>query len=245
MLKQEGELELLHSESEIASEKSHDLLNFLESWDIEYGQKVKSLPLFDVNKTAQWSLKQKTHFVKVFYHCRGHFHEFLWFLANYAPDKKFKDIIIENITDELGVNGYSHEQLYALSADAVGVDITREYIEQETYLPFAKEFNQGHLKWLRKNDWDKRISAFAALERLDKVDYIKGKKIAESIGLQGKELTFFNVHIHVDHFDRVLKGAILDIWERNSLAVKEAFSFILNHQIKMWHNLSDEIFSYA
>ena len=245
MLQQDGELESLLSENGIDNEKYRELFNFLESWDIEYGQKIKSLPLFDVNKTAQWSIQQKTHFVKVFYHCRGHFHELLWLLACYAPDKKFKTIVIDNILDELGTDGFSHEQLYSFSANAVGVDVKKEYVDHETYLPFCKEFNHGHLQWLNEHDWDGKISAFAALERLDNIDYVKGKELGESIGLKGKELTFFNVHIHVDHFGSVLKGSLLDIWERNSSAVKEAFSFILNHQTKMWHDLSDEIFTHA
>lgn len=238
MLQQEDKLELLFSENE-------DLFHFLKSWDIEYGQKIKSLPLFDINQTAQWSLQQKIHFVKVFYHCRGHFHELLWFLACYAPDRKFKRIVIENILDELGENGASHEELYSFSAQAVGVDVKKEYIDHETYLPFCKEFNRGHLQWLNEHDWDGKIAAFAALERLDNIDYVKGKELAENIGLTGKELTFFNVHIHIDHFGSVLKGGLLDAWKRNTLAVKEAFTFILEHQIKMWHSLSDEVFNYA
>jgi pyrroloquinoline quinone (PQQ) biosynthesis protein C len=221
-----------------------DLLEFLASWDVNYNKKINSLPLFDSRQTAKWTINQKSHFIKVLYHCRGHFHELLWFLACYAPNKGIKDIIIDNILEELGKNGFSHEQLYDFSAKAVGVDITKEYIEQETYLPFCKEFNKGHLQWLNEHNWDMKISAFAALERLDNIDYVKGRDLAESLGLSGKELTFFNVHIHVDHFETVLRGAMLDVWEKDRKAVIEAFNFISDHQAKMWENLSEEVFSY-
>lgn len=245
MLQREAESELLPADNRMDNIEYQDLFNFLESWDIDYAEKVKAIPLFDADKTAQWSLQQKTHFVKVLYHCRGHFHELLWFLACYAPDKNFKRIVIENILDELGTDGFSHEELYSFSAKAVGVDVKKEYIDHETYLPFCKEFNRGHLQWLNEHDWDGKVAAFAALERLDNIDYVKGKALAESIGLKGKELTFFNVHIHVDHFGSVLKSSMLDVWKRNALAVKEAFSFISKHQVKMWSDLSDEIFNYA
>ncbi|MFA6038474.1 MAG: iron-containing redox enzyme family protein [Legionellales bacterium] len=226
-------------------EANPELLEFLKEWDEYYRQRVTQISIFNYKKTSQWTLDQKSHFIKVFYHCRGHFHELLWFIASYAPDKAAKDIIIANIVDEIGENGFSHEKLFGMTAQAVGVDITKEYINHDTYLPFAKAFNQGHLQWLNDHNWDGKMSAFAALERLDNVDYVKGKELAESLGLKGKELTFFNVHIHVDHFGDVLKGALIDIWNRDPAIVKEAFYFIADHQMKMWNDLSNEVFNYS
>ncbi len=226
-------------------ESNPGLLSFLMEWDDYYRDQVQRISIFDYTKTSQWTIQQKAHFIKVFYHCRGHFHELLWFIASYAPDKSAKDIIIANIVDEIGENGLSHEKLFGITAEAVGVDITKEYINHETYLPFAKAFNKGHLQWLNDHNWDGKMSAFAALERLDNVDYVKGKELAESLGLKGKELTFFNVHIHVDHFGDVLRGALVDVWDRDPSIVKEAFYFIADHQIKMWNDLSTEVFNYS
>jgi hypothetical protein len=233
------------NDTEQCLESNPELLNFLNEWDDYYKNQVITIPIFDYTKTSQWTIEQKAHFVKVFYHCRGHFHELLWFIGCYAPDKKAKDIIIRNIIDEIGEHGLSHEKLYGITAQAVGVDITKEYIDQEGYLPFAKAFNRGHLQWLNDHNWHGKISAFAALERLDNVDYVKGKELAESLGLKGKELTFFNVHIHVDHFGDVLREVLVDVWNNDPIAVKEAFYFIADHQLKMWRDLSDEIFNYS
>lgn len=232
------------NETQQCLELNPGLLSFLMEWDDYYQQKIANIPLFDCHKTSQWTLEQKAHFIKVFYHCRGHFHELMWFIACYAPDNKSKDIILKNIADEIGENSLSHEKLYGITAQAVGVDIMKEYIDHETYLPFCKEFNRGHLKWLNEHDWEGKISAFAALERLDNCDYVKGKALAESLGLKGKELTFFNVHIHVDHFGDVLRNGLVDVWETQPSKIKEAFYFIADHQIKMWQDLSNEIFNY-
>ncbi len=234
----------LENKTKESLESTPELLNFIMEWDVYYQQKMVGIPLFDANKTSQWTNGQKAHFIKVFYHCRGHFHELMWFIVSYAPDKKSKDMILKNIADEVGEHGLSHEKLYGITAKAVGVDITKEYIDHETYLPFCKAFNRGHLKWLNEHNWESKISAFAALERLDNVDYLKGRALAESIGLKGKELTFFNVHIHVDHFGDVLRTALVDLWNKNPILVKEAFYFIADHQIKMWRDLSDEVFSF-
>lgn len=68
-----------------------------------------------------------------------------------------------------------------------GVDLTYELLEETSYLSFA-------------------LAAFAAIERLDNVDYLNLRHIAESLGATGKTLTFFNVHITAvtaDHFEAI------------------------------------------
>ena len=224
---------------------SSSLMTFLEGWEKEYNTLIANIDLFDPQKTCMWSQEQAQHFVRAFYHVRGHFHEFLWHLGNFAPNKSSKDVILNNICDELGGSGCSHEELYRIFAEGLCVDIVKEHLEETTYLPFIRDYNKGHIKWMYENDWQTRISGFAAFEYLDKVDYLKCKKIPQSLGCTGKELTFFNVHIVVDHFESVLDRLLIDVWGTDQLKVEDGFNFIANHQVRMWQNLSDEIFNYC
>jgi pyrroloquinoline quinone (PQQ) biosynthesis protein C len=217
---------------------------FLESWDKDYANSIKDIPMFDGALTSKWSEAQRKFFVKTLYHARGHFHDVLWYMGNFAPNKKMKQLILDNIADEFNGNSLSHEALYLFFAKAVGVDLSYEALEEEVYLPFLKEFNKGHLRWLREHDADCRISFFAALERLDCIDYIKGKEIAESFGLKNKDLIFFNVHIHADHFNPVFSSFLLELWKTTPHKIKDAFHFIRTHQAKMWAELSNTVFAY-
>lgn len=216
IMMQHGDVLLNHKDEAACS-----LDQYLASWDESYTKYVSQISLFNPQKTTQWSAAQQKHFVKTFYHVRGHFHCFLWFMGNFAPDKASKDMILQNIIDELGDQALSHEKLYHIFAEHVEVDIVPEMLEQKTYLPFIQEFNKGHLRWLSDKDWPTKVSAFAALKRLDNVDYVNAKAIAESLGLCGQALTFF------------------------AEKAKYAFQFIKEHQINMWQNLSNEIFGYV
>ena len=167
---------LLKPESDVY----HSLDSYLTEWDENYARDVSKISLFDPKRTAQWTTTQQKHFVKTFYHVRGHFHCFLWFMGNFAPDEAGKNMILKNIIDELGGRALSHEKLYHIFAERLGVEIMPEMLEQKTYLPFIQEFNKGHLRWLSNKDWSTKVSAFAALERLDNVDYLNARAIAES-----------------------------------------------------------------
>lgn len=220
-----------------------ELSSFLEEWDNYYLNLVKDIELFDPEKTKNWNKKQVEHFVRTFYHVRGHFHEFLFFLANFAPDNEGKEMVLKNITDEIGLNHISHEKLYHIFAEQLGVEILHsEMIEEKTNLTFIKEFNKGYINALSDVSWSDKVSAFAALERLDNVDYNNTKLIAESLGVTGTGLTFFNVHMNSKHFDHVLEDCFREAWEEDSKSCKNNFYFVADYQSKMWQQLSDEIF---
>jgi|GEM_PF-1003678 len=221
-----------------------DLHKFLENWDKDYQKKISTIDIFNASLTKQWSKEQCQFFVKVLYHIRGHFDSFLWYMGNFAPDYKAKQMILKNVHDEFGMNGLSHEQLYFQFAQSFDVDLTYELLEETTYLSFAKEYIKNQLLWLRKNDWDHRLAAFAAIERLDNVDYLNLRNIAESIGATGKALTFFNVHIKADHFEGILVDAFQELWEKQPFIANKVFNFIRDFQTSMWKNLSDAIFNY-
>ncbi|MBL0942335.1 MAG: iron-containing redox enzyme family protein [Alphaproteobacteria bacterium] len=219
------------------------LKEFLAEWDNNYLIRAKHVPLFDSAFAEKLNHKQKSYFAKVFYHARGHFHNFLWFMGNHATNKLIKDIILQNIAEELGGNAKSHEQLYFLFAEAAGADIESEFVEEKFLLPFVKQFNKGHLNWLRTHDQESQLSAFSAYERLDNVDYVNLLQLVENMGIKRKGLFFFKVHAHVQHFETTLE-LLNEIWQRNQKKVWEAYNFIADHQINMWQKLSQSVLAH-
>lgn len=219
--------------------------DFLKTWDNNYKLSLDRIPLFDANQTSQWSKAQQQFFIKLLYHQRGHFDDILWFMGNFAPDAESKEVILGNIQEEFGNHAPSHEKLYLDFAKSHGVDLTYELLDEQWYLPFLREYNQGILHWLREHDWDHRILAFAAIERLDNLDYPALKKVAVSFGTSNRDLVFFNAHIHATHYENV---AVLDfdhLWCAKSSLVKEVFDFIADYQLVIWEKISNYVFRYA
>lgn len=213
-----------------------DLNDFIKYLDSEYKEKVRSISLFDTDKTKTWSILQKQYFCKVFYHLRGHFHDFLWLMGNYAPNEAAKNIFLKNIGEEFGESRRSHEQLYINFATALNVDIPDEIIKEKHYTKFARSFNKGHIQWLLEHNWNEKLSAFAAYERLDNVDYPQLLKLANSFSLDDQALLFFEVHTKVEHYEAA-EGLLNEIWATEPQSVKNGFTFIYNHQIIMWEHL--------
>lgn len=221
-----------------------DLFKFLSAWDLNYNEKLNKINLFNQELTSQWSSVQKQLFVKLLYHQRAHFDDVLWYMGCFAPDAKTKEVILENIRDEFGGNGPSHEKLYLDFAENIGLDLTYELLEEKSYYPFLREYNLGHLKWLRENDWNHRLAAFAALERLDNLDYVVLRNVAISLGASKTSLVFFNVHICVAHFEEIEQyGAFTELWQKDPDVVRHAFNFIGNYQIGIWEKISYAIFN--
>ncbi|KTD65195.1 hypothetical protein Lsan_0870 [Legionella santicrucis] len=227
----------------IIADVPESLDQFLHQVDLKYRQFFTSIPLFNPQKTSAWDREQKKIFASVFYHLRGHFINFLWYIANFSNNELTKKIILENIHEELGMGScFSHEMLYERFAKECGVDIHDEIVNETHYIAFAKNFNKSHLQWLSAHDEDERISAFAAYERLDNLDYPYLMKMADSIQLSQHAKTFFRIHTHVTHFDSTL-SLILPIWEKTPDKIVKSFDFIYNHQQQMWNNLSNYMFS--
>lgn len=220
----------------------NELQLFLETWDKNYNKKINQIDLFKQELTNSWNNEQKQIFVKLLYHQRAHFGQVLWNLGNFAPNYTARELILENIRDEFGKHGISHEKLYLDFAKQMGVDLTYELIEEKFYPSFLREYNNGHLRWLLEHDWDHNLSAFAALERLDNVDYVNLLNVAKTLGATKRDLVFFNVHIHVTHFDNIEKSSFGDLWKEKPDIVKNCFNFIGNYQIDIWKKISDAVF---
>ncbi|KTD21746.1 Pyrroloquinoline quinone (Coenzyme PQQ) biosynthesis protein C [Legionella londiniensis] len=219
-----------------------DFHSFLSQVDNSYHERIAKIDLFDTNKTKNWNAGQKKKFAAVFYHLRGYFIEFMWYLANFAEDERIKKIVIDNITEELGMGTkFSHEALYERFAKACGVDIHEEILSKTHYLPFAKEFNHTHIRWLKEHDPLSRFAAFAAYERLDNIDYRNLFDFVRTLDLPSKAHAFFRVHVFVEHFESTF-DLLMEIWRECPEKVINAFQFIYSHQYNMWQNLSDAIF---
>ena len=182
--------------------------------------------MFNTKPNLDWSVEQKQFFCKIFYHARGHLSDFLWYMGNVAPNVKSKELVLYNYAEEMGVPS------------------PKEVTDPKYYLPFLKEFNDGHLNWLKNNDWDGCLGAYSAYERLDNLDYVKLLEIAQNLGASKKGLIFLKVHSEVEHFDATT-ALLNESWQRNEETVKKAFEFIAQHQEKMWRQVSNEAFNYT
>ena len=227
------------------TERAETLDTFVKQWTGEMRHMYREIPLFDMNSVKSLTPEQKAYFAKVFYHLRGHAHELLWITGSSSPNLEAKSAILDNYTDEFGKTGKSHEQLYLKFAKALDVDLSTEYAHEKFYLPFAREFNRDHLRYFIHGDWETKASSFAAIELLDNVDYPLLYSLGKSFGINESSLSFFKVHIPVEHYDQASEAfGLKTIWNRNSRKVTDAFKFIGEHQIKMWNELGRVVLSY-
>lgn len=218
-----------------------NLDKFLENWDHEYGEQAKEIAIFQPEATSTWSDTQKILFAKIFYHARGHFHDFLWYVGSHASDKETKDIVLKNIAEEFNGAARSHEQLYLDFAESVGADVKKSLVDTKDYMQFAQEFNYNHLEWLHNHDPEHNFAAFAAYEKLDNVDYTLLHTLVKSLNVNKRGQIFFKIHAVVEHFAPTY-NKLQDIWSFSPNIVKEAFGFIKSNQLTMWRNLSEIIF---
>jgi hypothetical protein len=162
------------------------LEEFVTPWLQDYRQSASSVELFAPEKIKALSLTQRAFLAKAFYHVRGHFHDFLWFIGNRSTPA-VKRLILENLEEEFG-GDRSHEEFYYDFAASLGVDLDDEVVDQTTHLPFVREYNYQHMRWLRTHDADARFAAFAAYERLDNPDYENLYQLGVALGLKGRSL---------------------------------------------------------
>jgi len=215
-----------------------ELLDYLNHVDSCYLRDLKLIPLFN---TCEWDKQRQHHFAATFYHLRGHFVDFMWYIVNFCTNQSIKQIITENLLEEIGSkNLLSHEMLYEQFTNECGVNIHEEIIKETHYYSFAKEYNKQHIRWLSEHDLDEQIAAFSAYERLDNLDYPSLLKLVSHFQMSPKALMFFNVHAQVQHFNNTLT-ALLPLWESSPEKIKTGFNFIYQHQLNMWEQLSNII----
>ena len=214
---------------------------FLDNWEVKYREEASRIRLFQPSLTSEWTEAQKTLFAYVFYHARGHFHDFLWYVGSHADDKETKDIVLKNIAEEFNSSARSHEQLYIDFADSVGADTRNALICDKYHMQFVKDFNHNHLKWLHEHSPDYNFAALAAYEKLDNLDYANLLVLVKSLNVTNKGQIFFKIHSVVEHFAPTY-DKLSRIWDESPDAVKKAFAFIGENQLNMWSKLSELIF---
>jgi len=136
----------------------------------------------------------------------------------------------------------SHEQHYFKFCKSIGFEIADEFVTENTYDSFIREFNRCHLQWLNNHNWESNWSVFSAYERLDNIDYSNLLVLAKSIGAKDAGLIFFVIHNKADHFDKTCED-LQKIWLKDKDLVIEGFTFIAQTQIKMWQLFSDAVCS--
>ncbi|MEI6728974.1 MAG: iron-containing redox enzyme family protein [bacterium] len=218
----------------------NNITDFLATWDDQYQTQILKIPLFQ--ERSSLNLYQQKKFAAVFYHLRGHFYRFLWYLAGRAPDNRYKKIVLANISEEFGGQLDSHEELYWEFCKALNVNISEEILNPKFNLKFTELFNQTHLEFILKENWPAAWAAFAAYERLDNIDYANLKNLALKFDLPAKALKFFEVHTKVTHFEKT-EPLLSNLYLENFDEVKKGFEFISKHQIQMWKNLSESVLS--
>lgn len=227
-----------------------ELQNFLDELDEKQKEEYSKLDLFNPEKTKDLTEEQKKYFVKIFYHTRAHFDRLLWMRLTHAPNLEEKKKILSYLAEEAGIpdikgekNLASHEILFERFAKSLGLVITSEITEEDGFLPFARDFSKELINWFMTNNWETQKSGFSAYERLDNIDYDFMLELAKNLGVNGKDLEFFEVHKNADHFDNV-SFDLKEEFEKNPDNVKDAFNWIYSHQLKMWQNLSKESLSH-
>jgi hypothetical protein len=215
------------------------LSQYTAQWSEDYTKNLNKYKLFEPDLAKNMNIQQKQDFIKYFYHIRGNFYTFLWFIGSLAPDVKYRKVALGNITEEFGVS-VSHEQWYLVFAAAHDVDLKAEIINEKYNLDFIKTYNKGHIDYIVNQDFDLAWSAFSAYEKLDNVDYPALQKFAENMGTATNALTFFRIHANGNHYDNT-SPLLQEIWDRDPQKVMTGFEFVATHQLAMWDSLSYEL----
>lgn len=215
--------------------------NFIQEWEYNYKMQMAEIQIFNPQFVSSWSNKQKRYFIKLLYHQRAHFHDILWIMGNSAPNNLERKLILENIYDEFGKYGRSHEDLYMDFAKSFGIDLSDEIIDEKYYLNFLREYNKGHMKWLKSKDWEHKIAGFAAIERFDNIDYTSLYQTAIAMGAKHEGLNFFLAHMYVDHFDNLKNGTFMSLCYNKPEIIRSTFNELGKYQLDIWKKISAEL----
>lgn len=230
---------------------------YVKKWVDDYRAKQQQISLFNPDLTAQFTLGQKRLFFERLEELRRHFNALLGELMAFAPTQVYKHALLANLKEETGVSDdgrevRSHDELYNISARAVGVEMIHSIYAGRTRTPYGKRFNEEFSAWIieqlavygAERGWNRIWGAVEAYEKLDNVDYPALLELAKSFGLSGEALVFFEIHVCVEHYEhgeKLLEG----IWEKDPDSVHAGFEFIERIQLTALQALSDDLSSYA
>lgn len=228
---------------------------FVDDWTEGYRREQQTLQMFNPKITAQFTYQSQCRFFSIFDELRWHFTGLLGYLAGMAPNKAYRDVLHRNWCEENGAGtrakAWSHDELYRISAAAVGLDLFQDRSERwvkKAQRPYTKEFNERFFGWtLWQVDsygitvgWRRIWAAYCAYELLDNIDYPAFLEMAKSFGLKGEALRFFEIHIHVQHYDQGRK-LLEALWSKRRSDVEAGFAFIKCLQLSAFRGLSDDL----
>ncbi len=213
------------------------LSQYISEWVNNHKEQSSKLRIFNPEFIQSFDPLQKQRFVLTFYHLRGSFYRFLWYIGSISPSKAYKDVILKNISEEFG-HTLSHEDWYLEFANDFGVDIKSEILKPKHNFDWVQGFNDSHLEYILKQDFELAWSAFGAYEKLDNADYDNLYNLAVNLGSSKKGLVFFDIHRNVEHYESI-DPLLQIIWDKNPAIVQKGFEFIGDHQLKMWANLGE------
>jgi hypothetical protein len=215
------------------------LQQFVETQTKEYQEKAGKLKLFQPQYAQNLTPEQKQKFALTFYHIRGKFYKFLWYLGSSAPTREYKQVVIDNLWEEFGQT-ISHEHWYYKFASEFGADCKKEILEEKYNYQWIKDYNEEHIKFILTKPFEQVWGIFGAYEALDNIDYNNLYRLAENLGSIKQGLVFFEIHRRAGHYETV-SALLQQIWDKDLEGVKVGFDFIFEHQLQMWEKLGEEI----
>lgn len=180
-------------------------------------------------------------FARAFYFCRVEFVRLNFILGARCPDhEKYWGGIVRNLWEEFGGGETKpHNALYRdFLTFATGSDEAN--LEEPA---FAKTFNRSWTDFIQNEPVEKCLFAFAVYEALDVPDYVMLYESMRRAAGERAELAFFKVHTGVRHFDlfeEFFKTAAID-----DEVARDATSFVMDAQEKMWRGLLDSLSEHA
>jgi pyrroloquinoline quinone (PQQ) biosynthesis protein C len=211
---------------------------YIAQWGLSYQQGIQKIPLFQ--NEVDLNNEQIKDFIRTFYHLRGHFYKLLWMLGSYkATTSAVKNLLLQNLDGEFGGDKKSHDRLYLDFAMSHGIDLSKEPLEENFYLQFAKNYNDNHIRFILNQSFEACWGMFSAYEYLDNEDYSNLYNLSKKFTAE-KDLVFFKVHMNANHFASTLQ--ILEkVYLLNPNEVELGFDFVMNTQLEMWQELSGYI----
>ena len=220
--------------------KKPNLQEFVTDWTTDYQTRANEIPIFQPQ--TKLNEAQVQEFARVFFHLRGHFYKFLWTMGNLeGASFTQKKVVLGNISEEFGGSGESHDQMYQDFTASVGVDTSKELVEEKYYLEFAQAYNQVHIQELFGVTLNQAWAIFAAYESLDNVDYNNYSTMLEQTKID-LDLKFFRVHQTAGHYNNC-EPELIKIWNKNPQTVHKGYKFVMQSQIKMLRQLNDHLLS--
>ena len=218
------------------------LSKFIDEWAGNYHELFNQIGVLNLN--LELNNQQLSDFVEIFGEVRSCMSFITWKLGSWAPDEKYKKIILGSVESEFGGTNPSHDQLFWQFRESVdqipNATTAFNFLDYGQGVNIAEKVNDKYnLFFLSKKSWISKWAAFVALERLDSIEYSIFYKFAKKVFSNKKnaDLTFFEVHANADHFE-LLMPSLQEMWDTSPDEVRRGFEFIQKTQLGLWNSVN-------